>query len=244
MIAPALTGRFAGPAGQQLHGWWSVPVTTGGVVVPDGAIDVMWAPGVPPWLAGPDTRPHPVSLPPGLLVVGVRLRPGLAPAVLRAPATEATDTLVPLADLWPAGLVRRLEERLAAVASASSADPASAARALADAVVAVAGPDRRSDPVVTAAVEHLDRGVGTAGLGLGSRQLRRRFGAAMGYGPAFYARLARLDRFSRLVEPVAVASLAQLGAEAGYFDEAHLWRDCRALTGRTPSQLRPALPVG
>jgi len=34
----------------------------GDTVVPDGAIDVMWAPGRRPWLAGPDTRPHPVSL--------------------------------------------------------------------------------------------------------------------------------------------------------------------------------------
>ena len=37
MIAPALRGRFTGPAGEQLHGWWSVPVTRSGSVVPDGA---------------------------------------------------------------------------------------------------------------------------------------------------------------------------------------------------------------
>lgn len=235
MIAPALRGRFAGPAGEQLHGWWSVPVTASGTVVPDGAIDVMWGAGRRPWLAGPDTRPHPVSLATGSIVVGVRLRPGLAPALLGGPATEAADTLVPLADVWPAALVRRLDEELEAADG-----PAGAAQALARAVVAVAGADRRPDPVVTAAVDRLERGESTAELGLGPRQLRRRFGAAMGYGPAFYRRIARLDRFSRLAAGAAPAlPLAQLAAAAGYYDEAHLWRDCVALTGRTPARYRP-----
>lgn len=236
MIAPALQGRFTGPAGEQLHGWWTVPVPVSGTVVPDGAIDVMWAPGRSPWLAGPDTRPHPVSLAAASMVVGVRLRPGLAPALLGAPATAAVDTLVPLADIWPAATVRRLDEELAAAGG-----PAEAARALADAVVAVAGPDRRPDPVVSAAVSRLERGDGTGGLGLGPRQLRRRFGAAMGYGPTFYGRITRLDRFTRLAAGAALGvPLAQLGAAAGYYDEAHLWRDCVALTGRTPAQHRPA----
>jgi methylphosphotriester-DNA--protein-cysteine methyltransferase len=63
----------------------------------------------------------------------------------------------------------------------------------------------------------------------------------MGYGPAFYRRIARLDRFSRLAAGAAPAiPLAQLAATAGYYDEAHLWRDCVALTGRTPARYRPA----
>ena len=239
MIAPALRGRFAGPAGDQLHGWWSVPVTGGGTVVPDGAIDVMWAPGHRPWLAGPDTRPHPVSMAAGSVVVGVRLRPGLAPAVLGAPATEAADTLVPLADVWPSAVVSRLDDQLG-----SASGSADAARALARAVVAVAGPDRQPDPVVVAAVARLERGEDLGGLGLGPRQLRRRFGAAMGYGPAFYGRIARLDRFSRLAACPSGLPLAQLAATAGYYDEAHLWRDCVALTGRTPASHRPAAPAG
>ena len=235
MIAPALRGRFDGPAGEQLHGWWSVPVTASGTVAPDGAIDVMWAPGRQPWLAGPDTRPHPASLPAGSFVVGVRLRPGLAPALLGAPATAAADTLIPLADLWSATLVRRMDEELEAARG-----PDDAAHALARAVVAVAGAERRPDSVVTAAVARLDRGESTDGLGLGPRQLRRRFGAAMGYGPTFYGRIARLDRFSRLAaHSPSGRPLAQLAAAAGYYDEAHLWRDCVALTGRTPARYRP-----
>jgi len=240
VIAPALRGRFAGAAGEQLHGWWSVPVTASGIVAPDGAIDVMWAPGRRPWLAGPDTRPHPVSLAAGTFVVGVRLRAGLAPALLGAPATAAADTLVPLADIWPAALVRRLEDELG-----GAGDPLGAAQALARAVVTAAGDDRRPDPVVAAAVARLDRGEGTEGLGLSPRQLRRRFGAAMGYGPTFYGRIARLDRFSRLAAgPGGALPLAQLAAAAGYYDEAHLWRDCVALTGRTPARHRPGAGTG
>jgi AraC-like DNA-binding protein len=31
-------------------------------------------------------------------------------------------------------------------------------------------------------------------------------------------------------------SLAEIAAEAGYSDQAHLSRDCKAVTGRTPSE--------
>ena len=75
-------------------------------------------------------------------------------------------------------------------------------------------------------------------MGLSARQHRRRFAAAMGYGPKFYERVCRLDRFTQLLSGHAQRPLAQLAAEAGYFDQAHLARDCQALIGRTPSDLR------
>jgi AraC-like DNA-binding protein len=36
--------------------------------------------------------------------------------------------------------------------------------------------------------------------------------------------------------------LAELAVAAGYADQSHLSRDCRALTGRTPRQLVEVLP--
>ncbi|MEU0788421.1 helix-turn-helix domain-containing protein [Amycolatopsis sp. NPDC005961] len=69
-------------------------------------------------------------------------------------------------------------------------------------------------------------------VAVSERRLRRRFVQAVGYGPATYLRVARFQR------AVALASrapgLAALAVAAGYADQAHLSRDCRALTGLTP----------
>jgi transcriptional regulator GlxA family with amidase domain len=74
-----------------------------------------------------------------------------------------------------------------------------------------------------------------AAVGLGERQLRRRFAAAVGYGPKTFARVARFRRALYLVragEPLAAAA-----AGAGYADQAHMTREVGALAGRTPGAL-------
>jgi AraC-like DNA-binding protein len=77
---------------------------------------------------------------------------------------------------------------------------------------------RVEDPVLSAAVSE--------------RRLRRRFVQAVGYGPATYLRVSRFQRAVALAPHVP--GLAALAAAAGYADQAHLSRDCRALTGLTP----------
>ena len=80
-------------------------------------------------------------------------------------------------------------------------------------------------------------------LGLGERQLRRRAGAAFGYGPKV---LARVLRFSSVVDRLRSAPatpLAALAADAGYADQAHLTHEVRALSGLPPGRLRTALGV-
>ncbi|WP_410634413.1 helix-turn-helix domain-containing protein [Amycolatopsis sp. cmx-4-83] len=67
---------------------------------------------------------------------------------------------------------------------------------------------------------------------VGERRLRRRFVQAVGYGPATYLRVARLQRAIALAPHAP--NLAALAVAAGYSDQAHLSRDCRALTGLTP----------
>ncbi|MYW91622.1 AraC family transcriptional regulator [Amycolatopsis rubida] len=64
------------------------------------------------------------------------------------------------------------------------------------------------------------------------RQARRRFTLAVGYGPATYRRILRLHRAIALAP--AAATLADLAVAAGYADQPHLIRECRALTGLTP----------
>lgn len=74
-------------------------------------------------------------------------------------------------------------------------------------------------------------------LGLCERALRRRMRADLGLTPKAYGRLVRLlacvEASDRSVRP----AWADLAARFGYADQAHLVRDCAAMTGLTPARL-------
>jgi len=72
-----------------------------------------------------------------------------------------------------------------------------------------------------------------AEIGLSERQLRRRFHAAVGYGPKTLQRVLRFRRF--LAGPRE--DLARAALEAGYADQPHLAREVARLAGTTPSRL-------
>ena len=81
-----------------------------------------------------------------------------------------------------------------------------------------------------------------AGLGIGERQLRRRFDDAVGYGPKTLQRVLRFQRFLALAEAERTAGgadpdLARLAFAAGYADQAHLTRECTRLAGLPPAAL-------
>lgn len=72
-------------------------------------------------------------------------------------------------------------------------------------------------------------------LGLSARQLHRRCLPVFGYGPQRLARVLQLGR--TLDEARTGTPLAQLAADCGYADQAHLSREVRALAGTTPTAL-------
>jgi AraC-like DNA-binding protein len=80
-------------------------------------------------------------------------------------------------------------------------------------------------------------------LGLGERQLRRRAGAAFGYGPKVLARVLRFSAAVDRLRAEPALPLADLAAEAGYADQAHLTHETRALSGLSPGRLRAALAM-
>ena len=68
--------------------------------------------------------------------------------------------------------------------------------------------------------------------------LRRRFHAAVGYGPKTLQRVCRFQRFVRELDATGGScDLALAAAEAGYADQSHLTRDCAELSGLTPASL-------
>jgi AraC-like DNA-binding protein len=208
-----------------------------GPILPDGCIDIV-AKDERLLVAGPDTGPVMVSLVSGSPVAGVRFRPGSAPAVLGVPASELRDRRTDLAELWGAD-ARRLAEAVFA-----SDAPADRARALERAVgmrlADAASPDR----LTAAALRALWRRPGipvarlSHELGLGERQLRRRFEQAVGYGPKMFARVARFRRMLALLRAEANDGLAAVAVAAGYADQSHMTREAVRLGGTTPARLR------
>jgi methylphosphotriester-DNA--protein-cysteine methyltransferase len=195
--------------------WTSV--SSGGTILPDGCVDVVWR-GDRLIVAGPATGPMVSDVPAGTPVFGVRFRLGAAGAALGLPASELADANV---ELWD-GLDERVAEGglpalLAAVRKRvrEPVDPLTRAAAL-----AMASPGAR--------VDALD-------LGLSERQVRRRFMDAVGYGPKTLARVLRFQRFLHLSS--GGQDLARLALDAGYADQAHLTREARRLSGRTPGEL-------
>ncbi|MGH6904396.1 MAG: DUF6597 domain-containing transcriptional factor, partial [Geminicoccaceae bacterium] len=109
--APISTYRERPPPSalaQQVLCVWSQVIGAGALlyphhVLPDGCADIVWIGEAPAVVAGPATGPVAVPLRPGTIVVGIRLRPGAAPGLLRLPASEIADRDTPLRDLWGAG---------------------------------------------------------------------------------------------------------------------------------------------
>jgi len=193
-------------------------------VVPDGCVDLIWGGGRLA-IAGPDTRARVVTLEPGSRLVGVRLRPGSAGTVLGLPASELCDISPDAAEVLGRDVVAALLEALA-----SGEDP----HAVLLRAVELRGV-REPDPLVCAAVWALGRPRARVGsvaseLGVSARQLQRRIGDAVGYGPKM---LARVLRFRRL-QALAPAPLAELALDAGYADQAHMTAEVTALAGLSP----------
>lgn len=208
-------------------------------LIPDGAMDLVWVQGRGVVLCGPDTVGWSFDMAAGRPMAGVRFRPGAAGAVLGVDAASLVDRRVPLDDLLGAATNRLLVERL----EAAQTDGARM-EAIED---VVRRPVRPVDPIADlAALVARDPAHGVATLaaetGMSTRQLRRRFDRAVGFGPAFYARVARLQRFAKASVRWPDRGLADLAAAAGYADQSHLGKDTRALAGRTPVELAATLP--
>jgi AraC-like DNA-binding protein len=207
-------------------------------VLPDAHVDLVWGRGIGAFVAGPDTTAQLSPVASGRPLRGLRLRRGAAAAVLGVPARELRDRRVPLAAVRElAGLPPVEDERLA-----PDAAPDDAGAALADLVAARRGRAGASERVAAALV-------GLAGdpalpvpaladrLGYSERQLRRIADDALGYGPTVLGRVLRLQRWLAAAEVPGAPGLAASAAAAGYADQAHLSRDCRALAGLPPAAL-------
>lgn len=198
-------------------------------VVPDGCVDVMWVTAgseVRAEVAGPDTWAHSERLDAGTSIAGVRFRPGAAGEVLGLPLHALRDERVPLAELWGRVAVEAMTDQVVVSSRPEAAAVAALLARLPDA------PDD-SGPELAATLA-ARAGPGTVRqmadeLGLSERQLHRRCMAAFGYGPKTVQRVLRFQ--AALEAARAGRRLADVAAETGYADQAHMSREVRALAG-------------
>lgn len=71
-------------------------------------------------------------------------------------------------------------------------------------------------------------------MGISYRQLQRDFKAFLGITPTEYE---RADRFQRAVKCLKVLPSSQASVVSGYWDQAHMIREFKELSGRTPRQV-------
>lgn len=202
------------------------------LVLPDAAMDLMWFDGQIV-VAGPDTSAIAFDRAPGQATWGLRLAPGLAHETLGVSVHELANRRVPLDDIiatrgtrgaFASDIGDDLEAILLRLCERSAPDRAR---------LALAG------AIDTAARGGLTMRTAAKSVGLSERTLRRACSRWFGYG---YKTLAMIHRFQRAVESVrAGASMVDAANWAGYADQAHFTRECRRLSGATPSVLlRPA----
>ncbi len=188
--------------------------------------------------------------------VTARLALGAPEAVLGVPASEMAGRIVALEDLWGDVAVRRLCARLG-----EARDTAAAAAVLESAIeerIATAnGEGHRRRPALAeltlAAAERLTRPSGSvyavaAELGVSERHLRRVFRETVGVSPKAFARIGRFHRALGAAREDGPAGWASIAAAAGYYDQAHLIAEFRAIAGVTPrvlvGEMRGAAAIG
>jgi AraC-like DNA-binding protein len=212
--------------------------------LPTGGVELQCPLGGLPRVIGPLTQARIQALPPSTAVVGARFWPGSAAPLLGLPVDELVDFTVDLNDLWQ-GTAVRLGELLA-----EASDPRAGLELLQRFLVSRQTRAAAPDQLVSAAVRRLMpwRPVRIEALSteltISQSQLRRRFLATVGVGPKALQRTLRFQGYLALAQAAAdpslrtpVAGVADLAAEAGYADHAHLSRECRRLTGLTPTEL-------
>jgi len=204
--------------------------------VPNAAAELSCAIGGEPVVTGPRTAHSLEPLAPGTTVVGVRFRPGAAPALLGVPAHALLDVSAPAGEVLATG---SLADRIAAAAS-----PWDAVAELEQFLLARLVDAPAPDALIAEAVRRLlwrpnEVTELTASLYISERQLRRRSIEAIGLAPKAVHRILRFQGFLALAHGREAhgAELAQLAADAGYADQSHLARESLRLAGVTPTAL-------
>jgi AraC-like DNA-binding protein len=225
-------------------------------VFPDGCTEIVFNLGPPAnelqasgraaiqplvMLVGQMTRP--LHLVPGgaLRMVGVKLAPWGAAAILGEASAAVRDRTIALSDIDPAALPQVAEQLDGCTGDDQIAvvlDRALRARLEAAGRRRLDGLDRLTESLRWASGESVD--AWARGIGCSARTLERQFDRFVGISPKEFSRVRRFQRALRLARERPTLRWAAVAAYAGYSDQAHLGRDFRQFAGCPPTLVAPA----
>ena len=184
-------------------------------------------------LVGSRARHHDIDLSGRHLLVGARLRPGALPLLTHRPAIRFTNRSVSLLDVVGPSATRtigRMETECPAVAVdrlATLIASLPSCRSAVDPRAVWIGALDRDQRTSVADVEHT--------LGMPGRTLRAWSLTHFGMGLKRLLRIRRLHAALDLWLSGAQTNWTRVAAAAGYADQPHFIRDCRALLGQAPA---------
>lgn len=166
-------------------------------------------------------------------VIAARLRPEGLGLFGSQPAFELTGRAIPVSQLGYGGADLSMR-----VAEARS--PEARRRILENFLLRRAGVSGRRRSAVSSAVDRIRRHQGSLpieraarAVGVGRRQLERLFREQVGVSPKWFSRQVRFQALLRRLPEGLDTSWADLAADLGYYDQAHMLRDFRNLAGRS-----------
>ena len=216
-------------------------------IVPDGCVEIIFnlaAPfvdrrGLQPLalIAGQMTGPVTAVATGDVDLIGVRLWSGRAGTALGLPMWQLRDQLIEASTALRGSaqlveVLRDLPRRqridfLSATLSKRFSSRPSRSTSAVDHALALIDTHRGS-----IAIDAVARRVGFT-----RRHLERRFKDEVGLGAKHMARIRRVHAALDLMRGQPLLSGAEISAWCGYSDQAHLIRECKALTGQTPARL-------
>ena len=190
-------------------------------------------------LVGPKTRPHLCTFERGYEMTAVRVKLEWVESVLAVVPTDHQDALDDLSLVQP-GVAARLLDALV-----ETRTPEQAVATLAAALGRHAGRASERRPPAAARALDLVRRLGgrltveelAARTALSVRHLRRTVRREAGVSLKGYARTVRLLHAVTTADRVPEPAWARVAADAGFCDQSHLVRECRALCGLAPGEV-------
>jgi AraC-like DNA-binding protein len=186
-----------------------------------------------------DTVRHMRTSAGGGIVVAALRETGFAELFTESPQ-ELSGTIIPLEEL----LSHSETERIASTIRNAADDEARVS--IVERFLLARRSHGRADPLVSAAVRVIHSTHGSARVAalasqfdISQDRLEKRFRHTVGLSPKRLASLVRLRHAIGLHRPGM--PLAQLSADAGYFDQSHFIRAFRSMVGQTPHRFFEAL---
>ncbi len=216
------------------------------VIVPDGAVSLSFIlfPNRQAFagLTGPSLKAHKTTLVPGATYVGIRLRPGVAGSAVGTDIYDYRDKFGPQIQVQPE-IVKLMQAEIPD--QVTDRDLPTLLRTATDLMIKNSKPLDKPVCQYANAIIHADGDINLGevsnSLGIGPRQLRRRFKYQCGLTPKEFSRLRRVRRACIELLGRQELTLANTAALSGFSDQAHMTREFTDVFGSSAALIEAYL---